>query len=69
MAIELAHQQGIVQNRPAILRAKTADMNFKAPRPAYSVLNTAKLKETFRVIPPDWEKGVRNLVKNMGEAN
>jgi dTDP-4-dehydrorhamnose reductase len=64
LAIEHAHNQGIVQRMPAIERAKTADMNFAAQRPAYSVLNNKKLIDTFRVNPPEWTKGVRNFVLN-----
>lgn len=64
LAIELAHKQGLVQNMPRIERAKTADMNFAAQRPAYSVLDNKKLMDTFRVNPPEWTKGVRNFVLN-----
>jgi dTDP-4-dehydrorhamnose reductase len=63
-AIELAHQQGIVARMPTIERAKTADMNFAAARPAYSVLDNSKLIDVFRVNPPEWQKGVRNFVLN-----
>jgi dTDP-4-dehydrorhamnose reductase len=29
-----------------------------AKRPAYSVLNTQKITETFGIIPPPWEAGI-----------
>lgn len=64
LAVDLAHKQGIVQRMPNIERAKTADMNFAARRPTYSVLNNKKLMGTFRVNPPEWTKGVRNFVLN-----
>ncbi|HEX4855267.1 MAG TPA: dTDP-4-dehydrorhamnose reductase [Limnobacter sp.] len=63
-AIEMAHRQGILQRLPEIRRVKTADMNFSAQRPAYSVLNNRKLVDTFRVNPPEWTKGVRNFLLN-----
>lgn len=65
MAIEQAHKQGMIQKMPSIERAKTIDMNFKAARPAYSVLNNKKLIDAFRVNPPEWSKAVRNLVANL----
>ncbi|MCQ8897412.1 dTDP-4-dehydrorhamnose reductase [Limnobacter humi] len=65
-AIEQAHQQGLLTRVPTVLRAKTPDMNFKAARPAYSVLDNTKLKSVFRVNQPDWQKAVRNLVVNLG---
>ena len=65
MAISQAHQQGLLAKMPVIERAKTPDMNFKAQRPAYSVLNNIKLMDTFHVTPPDWGKAVRNLVAGL----
>lgn len=64
LAIEYAYKQGILERMPNIERSTTSDMNFAAPRPAYSVLNNKKLIDTFRVNPPDWAKGVRNFVLN-----
>lgn len=64
-AIELAHKKGMIERMPEILRGKTADMGFKAARPAYSVLDTTKLKNTFRINPPEWSKGVKNLVATL----
>lgn len=65
--LQWAHEKGVLQSMPDVRRAKTEDMNFKAARPAYSVLSNAKLQEVFRLNPPPWEKGVRNLVLNLDE--
>lgn len=67
-ALEWARDKGLIERVPAMNRAKTESMGFKAARPAYSVLNTAKLVDTFKVNPPEWEKGVRNLIRAMEEV-
>ncbi|MGH8214443.1 MAG: dTDP-4-dehydrorhamnose reductase [Rhodanobacteraceae bacterium] len=40
---------------PRITAIATADYPTKAARPAYSVLDTAKLRETFDIGLPDWQ--------------
>lgn len=64
-ALEWAHEKGLINTIPEMKRARTSDMNFKATRPAYSVLDNSKLKDAFRINAPPWEKGVRNLVLNL----
>ncbi|MDX1670392.1 MAG: dTDP-4-dehydrorhamnose reductase, partial [Limnobacter sp.] len=64
-ALELACKKGVIEKVPQLNRTKTETMNFKAQRPAYSVLNTSKLVDTFRLNPPDWTRGVQNLVLNL----
>lgn len=60
-----AHERGRIKNMPEVIRTTTQSMNFKAERPAYSVLDNTKLKDAFRLNPPPWEKGVRNLILNL----
>ena len=64
-ALELAFQKGLFGKMPDMVRAKTADLYFKAKRPLYSVLDNRKLIEAFRVNPPDWKKGVKNMVASL----
>lgn len=68
MAVELALKKGLVKKMPQINRVKTASMGFKAQRPAYSVLDNSKLKDAFRLNPPEWSRGVRNLIATLEEV-
>jgi dTDP-4-dehydrorhamnose reductase len=40
----------------------TADYPTPAPRPAYSVLDCSKLKQTFGLRLPDWETSLRHIL-------
>ena len=40
----------------------TAEYPTAAKRPAYSVLDTAKIKETFDVVIPNWEESLQNCL-------
>lgn len=66
--IELAYKRGLITTMPEIQRSDSASMGFKAVRPSNSVLNTEKLTDVFRIYPPEWEKGVRNLVDSLEEV-
>jgi dTDP-4-dehydrorhamnose reductase len=41
----------------------TAQYPTAAKRPAYSVLDTSKIKETFAVAAPDWEESLKRCMK------
>lgn len=36
-----------------------------APRPAYSLLDTRKLQQTFGITPPDWQRGVDAVLEQL----
>ncbi|HEX4880086.1 MAG TPA: dTDP-4-dehydrorhamnose reductase [Limnobacter sp.] len=63
-ALEQAHALGVIKRMPSIEPVSTASMNFKAQRPAYSVLDNKKLMDTFRVNPPEWTKGIKAFLLN-----
>lgn len=44
--------------KPDLLPIRTDEFPAKAPRPRYSVLSNDKLKETFDLELPPWEKGL-----------
>lgn len=50
-----AHAQGLLQRMPQVLPIATSDYPTPALRPAYSVLDTAKLQREFSIRPPDWQ--------------
>ncbi len=62
LALDLAAGSPLLPKKPRLNRAKTADMNFKAKRPAYSVLNTQKLQTELGVTPPDGLMAVTQAV-------
>lgn len=64
-ALDAAVQQGLVKRMPVIERAQSDQMNFKAARPANSLLDNSKLVDTFRVKQPDWKRAVRHLIANL----
>ncbi|MCQ2351762.1 MAG: dTDP-4-dehydrorhamnose reductase [Paludibacteraceae bacterium] len=44
---------------------ESKDYPAKAPRPSYSVLNKAKIKNTFGIEIPHWEESLVNCVRNL----
>ncbi|MGO4223203.1 dTDP-4-dehydrorhamnose reductase [Lysobacter sp. TAF61] len=49
---------GLVSRRPVVTAIATADYPTRASRPAYSVLDTNRLRQQFGVEPPDWRKAL-----------
>ncbi len=48
---------------PKLEAIPTADYPLPAKRPAYSVLDTAKIRDTFGIVLPPWQKGVAETVR------
>ena len=55
-AVEIARATG--RNRCRIAPCRTAEYPTKAPRPAYSVLDKSKLKQTFGIEIPHWRESM-----------
>ena len=49
-----ALKQGRIARRPAVAPIATADYPTRAQRPAYSVLDTSRLREQYALDLPDW---------------
>lgn len=58
----LALQAGLIERAPTVAPITTADYPTKARRPAYSVLDTVRLRQTFGVHLPDWRDGLRDVI-------
>lgn len=58
---------GLLGRRPRVLPIATADYPTPARRPAYSVLDTAKLRRDFGNQPPDWRDGLRATVRELAD--
>lgn len=49
-----AHARGLLPRVPRVVPIATADYPTPAKRPAYSVLDTARLRSDFGIDPPTW---------------
>jgi dTDP-4-dehydrorhamnose reductase len=54
---------------PRIIAITTADYPTKAARPAYSVLDTARLRATFGVELPGWQAGLDGVVADLARGS
>lgn len=57
--VEDAHALGLLARQPRVVGIATADYPTPARRPAYSVLDTARLQADFGIVPPPWREGLR----------
>ncbi|HXS72701.1 MAG TPA: dTDP-4-dehydrorhamnose reductase [Rhodanobacteraceae bacterium] len=60
-----AHRAGLIARVPEIAAIKTRDYPTRARRPAYSVLDTTLLRETFGAQLPDWREGLDEVFKDL----
>lgn len=59
---------GLLARRSRVLPIATADYPTPARRPAYSVLDTTKLRRDFGIVPPDWRDGLRATLRDFAAA-
>lgn len=63
MAIfERAHQLGVLERMPTVSAISTEAYPTPAKRPAYSVLNTAKIKADYGLEPSAWRMALEDLL-------
>jgi|SRR5690348_6605849 len=60
-----AHRAGLIARAPEVEAIKTAEYPTRARRPAYSVLDTTLLRETFNVELPDWRGGLEMVFQDL----
>jgi len=63
--IDGAHARGLIARRPCIVPITTSDYPTQAARPAYSVLDTAKLQRDFNLVPLAWQDGLGEIMDAM----
>ena len=51
--------QGVITRRPRVAAIATADYPTRAARPAYSVLDTSRLRAEYGVDLPDWRRALQ----------
>jgi dTDP-4-dehydrorhamnose reductase len=62
---ERAQRAGLIERAPVVHAIGTADYPTRAKRPAYSVLDTTKLRDAFDVDLPDWRAGLDGVIEGL----
>jgi len=62
-----AARAGLLARMPEVAAIRTADFPTKASRPAYSVLDTGKLRERFDLHLPHWQTGLDDTLAEIAE--
>jgi len=62
---ERAQHAGLIEHVPGVHAINTADYPTKAKRPAFSVLDTTRLRETFGITLPDWQTGLDGVMREL----
>jgi len=57
-----AHAAGLVKRPLEVLPIATAEYPTKARRPAYSVLDTSRVRGTFGIHLPPWREGLDAVI-------
>lgn len=60
-----AHHRGLLARVPEVQAIRTSEYPTRAQRPAYSVLDTTRLRETFGVQLPDWREGLDGVFEDL----
>lgn len=63
-----AHAFGLLPRATPVRAIATGEYPAKAPRPAYSVLDTTRLRGIFGVTPPHWSQGMQQTLLELAEA-
>ncbi len=66
--IARAHALGLLPRATPVRAIATGEYPAKAPRPAYSVLDTTRLGTQFQVTPADWRVGLEHTLLELAEA-
>lgn len=66
--IAQAHALGLLPRATPVRAIASGEYPAKAPRPAYSVLDTTRLRDTFGVTPPDWSQGMQQTLLELAQA-
>lgn len=61
-----ARARGLLARVPRLVPIASADYPTRAQRPAYSVLDCARLESTFGLQLPDWRDGLWSVLDEMG---
>jgi len=59
---ERAQAAGLIEQAPIVQAIRTDEYPTKAARPAWSVLDTAKLRDAFDIALPDWQAALGGVI-------
>lgn len=60
-----AHLRGLLPRMPRVVPIASADYPTPAKRPAYSVLDTSRLRSDFGIDPPTWRIGLAAVLDSL----
>jgi dTDP-4-dehydrorhamnose reductase len=63
--MERAVQAGLLAHAPEVAPIASADFPTRAQRPAWSVLDTTRLRDTFGIELPPWEHGLDTVIAEL----
>jgi len=63
--LERAQRTGLMERVPKVEAIRTDEYPTKAMRPAWSVLDAAKLRETFAIELPDWQTALDGVIREV----
>ena len=66
---ERAQTTGLIGSAPTVQAIRTDEYPTKATRPAWSVLDTAKLRQTFDIDLPDWQAALDRVMQEVANAH
>ena len=64
---EQAHAAGRLPRVPRVRAIGTSDYPTPARRPAYSVLDTSRLRADFGIAPPPWRQGLQDVIGQLAD--
>lgn len=63
----LALERGLLQHSPRLIPIASSEYPALATRPRYSVLDSASFCRTFDFVPPDWRKGLIEVIDQLAD--
>jgi dTDP-4-dehydrorhamnose reductase len=66
--VKSAKQANLIARVPTMVPSATADYPTRARRPAWSVLDTTKIRTAFGLNLPRWEQGLDAVIGELAEA-
>ena len=65
--LDKAFAAQLIARRPRVVPIASADFPTRARRPAYSVLDTAKVRNTFSLELPEWQQGLDRVIGELAQ--
>jgi dTDP-4-dehydrorhamnose reductase len=66
--MQRAVQAGLLARAPEVVPIASVDFPTRAQRPAYSVLDTTRLRDTFGIDLPPWEHGLDTVIAELSSG-